>query len=214
MLSFLHTHKIKEIQASDLLSLLVLKRLADLIKDGTVKQVDTARDQVGDKGLGLLDIVQNLVGVGLGDQASKVVGRVARHLGAQDGAQSTVSLVGLLHGVQGESAGHVGVEDKDLIRVAAQDLVTEMVHTSCSAQGLVLAQVAMDNMYKGGGVEMLSFLLISPTHGSIDSHSLVLSCRKTEEMKKVAVPTGCGGQGTRGQHPEGSSRRHCPRRNQ
>lgn len=130
------------LEIKNLLSLLVLERFADLVKDGTVKEIDTARDQVGDERLGLLDVMKNLVGIGFGDEASKVVGRVAGDTGSKDRAQSTVTLVGLLHCDKGESASNIGMEDKDLIGVTTQDLVTEVIKTSCCSEGLIFTEVA------------------------------------------------------------------------
>lgn len=45
-------------------------RLLDLIKDGNIKEIDTARNEIGDEGFWLLDVMKNLVGVGLCDQAT------------------------------------------------------------------------------------------------------------------------------------------------
>lgn len=86
--------------------------------------------------------MKDLVGIGFGDEASKVVGRVAGDTGSKDRAQSTVTLVGLLHCDKGESTSNIGVKDKDLVGVAAQDLVTEVVKTSCCAEGLIFAEIA------------------------------------------------------------------------
>lgn len=85
--------------------------------------------------------MQNLVRVRFRDKTTKVVGGLPRHLGAEDRAQSTVALMGLLHGLQGERASNICVEDKDLARVTAQDLVTEMVQASCSAERLIFTKV-------------------------------------------------------------------------
>lgn len=125
----------------NLLFLLVLKRLADFIKDGTVKEINTTGDQVGDERFGLLNIVQDLIRIRFCDQTSKVVGGFSWYFGAQNGAQSTMSRMCLPHLDQRECTGYISMKDEDLIRAATQDLVTKVIETSCCAERLIFAEV-------------------------------------------------------------------------
>lgn len=73
------------------------------------KQVDTAVDQVGDVRLGLLDVVQNTLGVRVGDNATEVGRGLVADPCAQDDRLRILLFEQLQHLAQREGAAHVGV---------------------------------------------------------------------------------------------------------
>lgn len=94
------------------------------------EEVDAAIDEVGNVRLGLLDIMQNTLGVGVGDDAAKVTGSVVADAGAQDDGFGVFFLKELKHVAEGKGAADVGVEDKEAVRAALEDDVAEVVEAS------------------------------------------------------------------------------------
>lgn len=69
---------------------------------------------------------------------------IKTHLCPQDRAQPTVLHVALLHTIERKTASHVGVQDKELLGVTAQDFVAEMVQATSGTESLVFAEVTED----------------------------------------------------------------------
>ena len=44
--------------------------------------------------------------------------------------------------IERETRGDVAIHDKDLVRVTAKDLISEMVQTASSSKGLIFSQVS------------------------------------------------------------------------
>ena len=105
------------------------------------EEVHAAVDEVGDVRLGLLDVVQHALGVGVRHDAAKVRGGVLAHARAEDDGLGVALLEELEHVVEGEGAAHVGVEDEEALGLALEDRIAEMVEAACRAERLVLAQV-------------------------------------------------------------------------
>lgn len=91
--------------------------------------------------LGLLDVVQDALCVGVGDDATKVGGGVVGDTGAEDDGLGVFLGEQLEHLVEGEGAADVGVEDKEALWLALENGIAEVVQATGGAQGLVLAQV-------------------------------------------------------------------------
>ena len=97
------------------------------------KEVDTAVDQVADVALGLLDVVQNALGVGIADNATKVCGSFVRHAGSQNDGLGILLFKQTQHLAQREGAADIGVEDEEAIGAALEDGITEVVETTSRA---------------------------------------------------------------------------------
>lgn len=91
--------------------------------------------------LGLLDVVEHALGVGVGDDAAEVGGGVLAHARAKDDGFSVALLKQLEHVVEGEGAADVGVKDEEALGLALEDCIAEVVEATCRAEGFVLAQV-------------------------------------------------------------------------
>lgn len=91
--------------------------------------------------LGLLDVVQNTLGVGIRDDATEVGGSLVANPGAQDNGLGVLLLGKLEHLVQREGAADVGIDDEEALRVALEDGIAEVVQAAGGAQGLVFPQV-------------------------------------------------------------------------
>lgn len=105
------------------------------------EQVDTAVDQVGDVGLGLLDVVQDTLGVGVGHDTAKVGGSLVGYPCTQNHGLCILLLEQTQHLTQRERAADIGVQNKQALGLALQDRITEVVQTTCGAQRCVLPQV-------------------------------------------------------------------------
>lgn len=105
------------------------------------EEVDTAVDQVGDVALGLLDVVQHALGVGVRDDASEVGGRLVGDSCAEHDGLGILVVEQTQHLLQREGRADVGVEDKQLLGSALEDDIAEVVETTGGTQRLVLAQV-------------------------------------------------------------------------
>lgn len=92
-------------------------------------------------GLGLLDVVQHTLGVGIGNNATEVCGGVVADPGAQDDSLRILLLKQVQHLVQRERAADVGIDDEEAFRVALENSIAEVVQAACGAQGLIFAQV-------------------------------------------------------------------------
>ncbi|KAB8346057.1 hypothetical protein FH972_023109 [Carpinus fangiana] len=106
------------------------------------EEVDAAVDKVRDVGLGLLDVMQNALGLGISNNAAEVVGSVLGDTSAQDESAGLALLVDSQHLAQGERAADISVEDEEAGGIALEDLIAEVVQTASGAQGLVFSQVA------------------------------------------------------------------------
>ena len=118
------------------------------------EEVDAAVDEVADVGLGLLDVVEDAAGVGIGDDAAKVGGGVVAHASAEDDGLGVALNGKLEHLGEGEGAADVGVEDEEAVGPALEDGVAEVVQAAGGAEGLILSQVA-----DGDGGELLGRVL-------------------------------------------------------
>ena len=97
------------------------------------EEVDAAIDEIGDVRFGLLDVVQDALGVGVGDDAAEVCGGVVTDAGAQDDGFGVFFFEELEHVAEREGAADVGVENKEAVRATLEDDVAEVVKTSrCS----------------------------------------------------------------------------------
>lgn len=105
------------------------------------EQVDAAVDEVGDVGLGLLDVVQNTLGVGIGYDAAKVGGSLVRYPSTQNHGLCILFLEQAQHLTQRERAADIGVQHKQALGLALEDRITEVVQSTCGAQRCVLPQV-------------------------------------------------------------------------
>lgn len=124
----------------------------DAGEDGLgAEEVDAAVDEVGDVALGLLDVVQDAAGVGIGDDATEVGGGVLGDAGAEDDGLGILVVEELGHLVQGERAADVGVEDEDALGTTLEDGITEVVETTGGAEGLILAEVLDGEVREFGG---------------------------------------------------------------
>jgi hypothetical protein len=84
-------------------------------------------------GLGLLDVVEDTAGVGIGDDATKVRGSLLADTGAEDDGLRIAVLEELEHVVQGEGTANVGVEDEETLRPALKNSITEVVEATSGA---------------------------------------------------------------------------------
>lgn len=91
--------------------------------------------------LGLLDVVQDALGLRVRDDAAEVLGGVLADARAEDDGLCVFLLEELEHLGQGERAADVGVEDEEAVGLALQDRVAEVIQAACCAEGLVLAKV-------------------------------------------------------------------------
>lgn len=124
-------------------SRLFVHRNLDHVKQGLVKEVDAAVDNVGDPAFGLFDVVDHLVGLWVSDDAAVLCSGLLLDVDTHDGAGPAVGGVQLEHLGKGKGAADVNVADKDVLRDGrAEDRVPEVVESSGCAEGLVLAQVA------------------------------------------------------------------------
>mgnify|MGYP007054560879 CR=1 FL=1 len=105
------------------------------------EQVDAAVDQVGDVRLGLLDVVQDALGVRVGHDAAEVGCGLIADPRAQDDRLGVLLLEQLQHIEQRERAADVGVEDEEPLGPALEDGVAEVIQSTGGAQRRVLAQV-------------------------------------------------------------------------
>lgn len=105
------------------------------------EQVDTAVDQVGDMRLGLLDVVQNTLGMRIGDNATKVSGGVVANARTQNDGLGILLLEQTQHLAQRERAADVSVQHKQALRLALEDRITEVVETTGRTQRSVFPQV-------------------------------------------------------------------------
>lgn len=105
------------------------------------EEVDTAVDEVADAALGLLNVMQNTTGVSIGDDATKVVGRLVADSSSQNDSLGILLNEELQHLSQGEGAAHIGIEDKETLRATLEDGISEVVQTAGGSQGLVFAEV-------------------------------------------------------------------------
>lgn len=119
--------------------------------DVGAEEVDAAVDEVGDVSLGLLDVVQDALGVVVANNAAKVCGGLCADARAQDDGLCILLGEELEHLVEGEGAADVRVQDEEALRLALQDGVAEVVQATGGAQGLVLAQVLDGEVWEVGG---------------------------------------------------------------
>lgn len=101
--------------------------------------------------LGLFDVVQHALGVGVRHDASEVGGRLVRHSCAQHDGLSILVVEQAHHLLQRERRADVGIEHKQLFGPALEDHIAEVVETTRCAQSLVLAQVLYAQLRPGGG---------------------------------------------------------------
>lgn len=124
---------------------------ANGLEDGLgAEEVDAAVDQVGDLGLGLLDVVQHALGMGVADDAAEVGGGLGGDARAQHYGFGVLVVVQLEHVVERERAAHVGVEHEEALRLSLENDIAEVVEAACGAEGLVFAEVANLQLGKGG----------------------------------------------------------------
>lgn len=91
--------------------------------------------------LGLLDIMQDALGVAVTDDAPEICGGVVIDLGAQDDGFGVLLGVELEHLVQRKRAADVGVENEQAFGFALEDCIAEVVQAAGGTKSLVLAQV-------------------------------------------------------------------------
>ena len=101
---------------------------ADRGKDGFGgEEVDTAIDEVGDLGFGLLDVMQDAVGVGVGDNAAEVGGSLIGHAGTKNDGFSVFLFEEVEHGFKGKGAADIRIEYEEPLRLAFEDSISEVV---------------------------------------------------------------------------------------
>lgn len=79
---------------------------------------------------GFLNVVQDALSVGVGDDAAEIGGSVVADAGAEDDGFSVFFFEEGEHVLQGEGAADVGVEDEEAVRVAFEDDIAEVVEAA------------------------------------------------------------------------------------
>jgi hypothetical protein len=116
--------------------------LSHKVENVLVKEVDTARDDFGKNGLGLLDKVENLRGLRVDHDTSVLVHDVRLDFETKDGGHGVLIDVEFEHLGEGEGGSNVSVQDKEFVGVATEDFVTEVVQATTGSESLVFAKVA------------------------------------------------------------------------
>lgn len=119
--------------------------------DVGAEEVDAAIDEVADVALGLLDVVQDALGVGVGHDAAEIGGGVVLHAGTENDSLGVLLGAQLEHLVEGKGAADVGIQHEEALGLALQDGIAEVVEAAGGAKGLVLAKVFDGELGEGGG---------------------------------------------------------------
>jgi hypothetical protein len=91
--------------------------------------------------LGLLDVVQDALAMGVADDAAEVGGSVVGHAGSEDHGLAILLLEQTQHLLQRERAADIGIEDEEAVGASLENSIAEVVKTTSSSESLVFAQV-------------------------------------------------------------------------
>jgi hypothetical protein len=105
------------------------------------EEVHAAVDHGRYVGFGLLDIVQHTACVGVRHDAAEVRGCLLADPRTQDHRLGVLLAEHLEHLVEREAAAHVGVQNEDVLRLALEDGIAEVVQAARGAQRLVFSEV-------------------------------------------------------------------------
>lgn len=114
---------------------------SDSVEDGLVEKVNTSIDQVGNVRLRLLNVMDNSLSFGVGNNGTKVVGDSSRDSGAKNDILGLLLLVELLNLLEGERTADISMDDEESGGVTLENDISEVVETTGSAHGLVLSKV-------------------------------------------------------------------------
>ena len=148
------------------------------------EEVYAAVDEVADARLGLLDVVQDSLSVGIGHDAAEVGGSIVADAGAENNSLGVFLHSQLQHLGEGEGAANVGVEDEEALGAALEDGIAEVVETASGAEGLVLAQVL-----DGDGGELLGRVF-----DEVAEDGLVVVADDADLLDLLAWDAGNGGE--------------------
>ena len=94
------------------------------------KEINAAIDQIGDVRFGLFDVVEDLLGLRVRDNAAKVCGCFVADPRTEDDGLCILLLEELEHLLKRKGAADVGIEDEEAVRATFEDDISEMVQTA------------------------------------------------------------------------------------
>ena len=97
-------------------------------------------------GLGLLDVVQDTLAVGVADDAAEVGRSIVGDAGSENHSFAVLLFEQAQHLFQREGTADIGIQDEEAIGVALEDSVAEVVEATGGSESLVLAQVLQGNV--------------------------------------------------------------------
>jgi hypothetical protein len=101
--------------------------------------------------LGLLDVVQDALAMGVADDAAKVGCSVVGHAGSQNHSLAIFLLEQTQHLLQRERTADIGIEDEEAVGAAFEDRIAEVVETTSGSECLVFAQVLHGDLWVCAG---------------------------------------------------------------